>query len=150
VVANEILLEVVFSNLLWNALKFVQPGSSPSIHISFETREYAGSSELQQTVQSARIIVADNGIGIAPEYLDRVFKIFERLNTRDSYPGTGMGLAIAEKAVELMDGKIGVASVPDHGSHFWFELPLAPKVEDCRPQPSEAPRRHRRPAVLAP
>jgi signal transduction histidine kinase len=70
-----------------------------------------------------RLWVEDNGIGIAPEHRQRIFKVFERLHGEESYPGTGIGLAIVKKGVERMGGRVGVESDPGHGSRFWIELP---------------------------
>jgi signal transduction histidine kinase len=70
-----------------------------------------------------RIWVEDNGIGIAPEHQQRIFRIFERLHGRESYSGTGIGLAIVEKAISRMKGQVGVESDLGKGSRFWVELP---------------------------
>jgi signal transduction histidine kinase len=67
--------------------------------------------------------VEDNGIGIEPEYQDRIFRIFERLHPVEQYPGTGIGLAIVRKAMERMGGRSGVDSAPGRGSRFWVEIP---------------------------
>lgn len=69
--------------------------------------------------------VADNGIGIAAEYHDKIFQVFQRLHSEDEYPGTGIGLAIVAKAVRLMDGEVGIESVPGRGSTFSVRLPAA-------------------------
>jgi signal transduction histidine kinase len=114
VLANRRLLSQVFSNLLANAIKFVRPGVPPEVTISAE--------DLGNFI---RIQVKDNGIGIAPEYQAKVFRMFERLHAPDEYPGTGIGLAIVQKGVERMNGKLGLQSTPGEGSSFWIDLPKA-------------------------
>jgi PAS domain S-box-containing protein len=69
--------------------------------------------------------VADNGIGIAAEYYEKIFQVFQRLHSEDEYPGTGIGLAIVAKAVRLMEGEVGIESVPGQGSTFIVRLPAA-------------------------
>ena len=100
-------------NLLSNAVKFIEPGKTPDVTIRDEKRD-----------GFVRVWVEDNGIGIAPEHQNRIFRIFERLHGRESYSGNGIGLAIVEKAITRMNGKVGVESAPGQGSKFWFELPL--------------------------
>jgi len=115
VLGNEKLLEIVLASLLSNALKFVAADVLPKVKIRSEKRGDA-----------IRFSIEDNGIGIAPEYLHKVFHIFERLHPRDSYTGTGIGLAIATKAAERMDGRLGLESKVNQGSQFWIELPQVP------------------------
>jgi PAS domain S-box-containing protein len=105
-------LRQIFSNLLCNALKFVHPERKPVIRVSSEQGE-----------RVVRIWVEDNGIGIAPEHRERIFRLFERLHTPQAYPGTGIGLALVRKGAERMGGCAGVESEPDRGSRFWIELP---------------------------
>ena len=74
---------------------------------------------------AVRLWVEDNGIGIAPEYLERIFGAFERLHGKHVYPGTGLGLAIVLKGAERLGGRVGVESQPGKGSRFWVELRMA-------------------------
>lgn len=104
-------LTQIISNLLGNAIKFVPPGHQPSIKVWSEGH---GS--------KVRLWVEDNGIGIAPEYNSRIFRVFERLHGIETYPGTGIGLAIVHKGAQRMGGETGVESTPGKGSRFWVEL----------------------------
>jgi len=105
------ILTQVLANLLNNALKFVPEGKTPSVRLRSE--EYNG---------TVRLWVEDEGIGIAPEYRDRIFRIFERLDG-SRYKGTGIGLSIVRKGVERMGGRVGVESELGKGSRFWIDLP---------------------------
>ena len=69
-----------------------------------------------------RLWVEDNGIGIAPEHQERIFRIFERLHGVEAYPGTGIGLAIVQKGAERLGGRVGLESAEHDGSKFWIEL----------------------------
>ncbi len=111
IVYSEGRLTQIFGNLVSNALKF-SATNTPEVTVGCDdaSRHY-------------RFTVRDNGIGIAPEHLDRIFNIFERLHTRDTYPGTGAGLTIVKKIVEFHGGEIGVASTLGGGSTFWFTVP---------------------------
>jgi signal transduction histidine kinase len=113
-VGNGKLFEIVLTSLISNALKFVAPEVTPQLKLRAEGPG-----------NTVRFSVEDNGIGIAPEYLGKVFHIFERLHTKGSYAGTGIGLAIATKAAERMDGRVGVESRLNQGSRFWIELSRA-------------------------
>src|SRR5690606_6942800 len=102
----------VFQNLIGNAIAFHKEGEKPCIHVS------AG-----QTKGMVKFSVTDTGIGVAPEYYDRIFIIFQRLHGRDKYPGTGIGLALCKRIVERHGGQIWVDSEVDKGSTFSFTLP---------------------------
>jgi PAS domain S-box-containing protein len=107
------LLTQLFQNLIGNALKF--RGETPvAVRVS-AVRE----GDLWT------VTIADNGIGIAPEYKDKIFLIFQRLHERSKYPGTGIGLAVCKKVVEYHGGRIWVESQPGEGSRFCFTLPAA-------------------------
>jgi len=106
------LLSQCLSNLLNNAAKFVRDGVPARVRVRAET---AGA--------DVKIWVEDNGIGVAPEYLNRIFGVFERIPGDKVYEGNGIGLAIVKKAAMRMGGTVGVESEPGKGSRFWVFLP---------------------------
>jgi len=108
--ADPILIGQVFQNLIGNAIKF-RDGKDPIIEIS-------GKRDNAEVLFS----VKDNGIGIKREYDDKIFVIFQRLNSREKYPGTGIGLSICKKIVERHGGKIWVESEPGKGATFYFTI----------------------------
>lgn len=118
VIAHRSTLVQVVINLISNAVKFVEADIQPQIDI-FTTIER------QDKQDWIRLWIVDNGIGIAPEHQERVFRVFERLHGNESYPGTGIGLAIVHKGLERMGGQVGVDSQLGHGSRFWIALPSA-------------------------
>jgi light-regulated signal transduction histidine kinase (bacteriophytochrome) len=111
VIADEMQLIQLFQNLIGNAVKYQSTGV-PLVHVS-ATRK-AG--------QNWSFAVADNGLGIDPQYFERIFGMFQRLHKRDEYAGTGIGLAICKKIVERHGGTISVESQPGQGSTFRFAL----------------------------
>ncbi|MDD1715629.1 MAG: PAS domain S-box protein [Methanolinea sp.] len=103
---------LVFQNLIDNAIKFRRDGVPPEVRIS--------ASQVDGIWQFA---FQDNGIGIQPEYYEKIFVLFERLNHRDAYPGTGLGLALCKRIIERHGGRIWVESEIGKGSTFYFTLP---------------------------
>jgi|ERR1051326_1130491 signal transduction histidine kinase len=112
VLGHEATLIQVMLNLLGNGLRYGKLGVPPVLNVRCESRN-----------NRLRIFVQDNGIGIAPEYHQKIFEIFERVPTPKTQGSTGVGLAIVSKAVERLGGTVGVESTPGAGSTFWFELP---------------------------
>jgi signal transduction histidine kinase len=107
-------LTQVLANLLNNALTFVPRNVAPEVVFWIED---PGNGHV-------RAWLRDNGIGIAPEHQERIFRLFERVETLNE-PGTGVGLSIVRKGMERMRGRVGVESAPGQGSRFWIELPKA-------------------------
>jgi light-regulated signal transduction histidine kinase (bacteriophytochrome) len=104
-------LEQLFQNLISNAIKF-RGEDRPRVHIGVQREE-------EQWV----FAVKDNGIGIEPQFADRIFEIFQRLHTQQEYPGTGIGLAICQRIVERHGGRIWFESDQGVGSTFYFTIP---------------------------
>ncbi len=110
IVADGGQLVQLFQNLIGNAIKF-HGEEAPRVHVSVQIKE-----------TEYLFSVRDNGIGIAPEYNDRLFKIFQRLHTREEYPGSGIGLAVCKKIVERHGGRIWIESQLGKGSTIYFTL----------------------------
>jgi two-component system, chemotaxis family, sensor kinase Cph1 len=113
IVADGTQLMQLFQNLIGNAIKFRKQNEPPRIHIGVQRQEDAWLFSVQ-----------DNGIGIDPQFANRIFVIFQRLHTRDEYPGSGMGLAICKKIVECHRGRIWVESQLGQGATFCFTIPV--------------------------
>ena len=106
-------LRQVFQNLVANALKFHAPDRAPRVHVKAEK---SGTDWV--------FAIEDNGIGIEPQYAERIFQLFQRLHSQAEYPGTGIGLAICKKIIERHGGRIWLESKPGEGTTFFFTIPV--------------------------
>jgi PAS domain S-box-containing protein len=154
VLGDEPALTQCFSNLLENGVKFVAPGTRPRVRLWAEpwsgqeekelrSREAVAAQRPPQSSQQAvvqeavdpnrmvRIWIEDNGIGIAPEHQARIFEVFHRV--RREYEGTGIGLAIVQRAIERLGGHVGLQSEVGRGSKFWIELRWATLASPASP-----------------
>ncbi len=113
IISNGTLLYQALINLVQNGIRYHRPGSSPVVEITII-------SEKDKIIFS----VTDNGLGIEPEYHDKIFNIFQRLHSQDAYPGTGIGLAIVKKCITILGGEVYVESEKGNGSTFFIELPI--------------------------
>ncbi len=109
VMGDPVLLAQLYQNLIANALKYVAPGCSPVIRLTYDPEQKSYG-------------IKDNGIGIKPEFAAQIFKPFKRLHGRDEFEGSGIGLSICRKIVERHGGEIWVEPAPGGGSHFKFTL----------------------------
>jgi PAS domain S-box-containing protein len=113
VMADETQLGSLFQNLIGNAIKF-HGKKPPRIHVGVNKKDE----------KNWVFSISDNGIGIDPQYFERIFIIFQRLHNREDYPGTGIGLAISKRIIERHGGRIWIESHPETGSTFFFTLPI--------------------------
>ncbi|MCI5060176.1 MAG: ATP-binding protein [Alphaproteobacteria bacterium] len=109
---SKTLMTVLMQNTIGNALKYQDGRETPQITIKVE-----------ETLRHWLFSVADNGIGIDPQYADKVFQMFQRIHSKDKYPGTGIGLSTCKKFIELYGGKIWFESELDRGTTFFFTIP---------------------------
>ncbi|MGK4568725.1 sensor histidine kinase [Flavobacterium sp. 3HN19-14] len=108
-----VLIYQLFYNLINNSLKFSKADTPSRISISSSTKD-----------NFAEIVISDNGIGLETEYLEQIFNPFARLNAKDQYEGTGLGLALCKKIVERHHGTITASGVRNEGASFTIMLPL--------------------------
>ena len=114
VLGHRATLAQAIANLISNAIKFVAPNVMPEVRIWAESSNH-----------KVRVWIEDNCIGIPTGHSDRIFRVFERLHGIETYPGTGIGLAIVKRGIERLGGTAGVDSKIGSGSRFWIELPAA-------------------------
>jgi two-component system CheB/CheR fusion protein len=117
----------LFFNLLGNALKFTVEGRQPVITVSsrmLSEEEVMVNNALDTNLTYCEIMVQDNGVGFDQQYAEKVFEIFQRLNARTAYDGTGLGLAVCQKIVLNHNGIIHARSKENEGASFFVVLPL--------------------------
>ena len=110
---DKVLLTQVWANLIRNAVKFTSKTDNPEINIGGYIKE-----------NEAIYFIKDNGVGFDMRYVDKLFKVFERLHTSDEFEGTGIGLAIVKKAVTMHGGRVWAESVEGEGASFYFAIPI--------------------------
>lgn len=122
-------MEQLFHNLISNGIKFSKKGDDAVLHVCANEPDAKTLSQynLNQSSSYIELIFKDNGIGIEPQYVEQIFKIFQRLHGREEYPGTGIGLALCEKIVLNHEGHIFVESSGNGGSSFHVILPVEQK-----------------------
>ena len=116
-------MEQLFINLIGNAIKYSKPGISPVINISSQKLK-AGEKDNLLGKDAWKINFSDNGIGFDERYLEKIFQMFQRLHNKDTYSGTGIGLAICKKIAENHNGLITANSIPGEGSTFTVFLAI--------------------------
>ena len=124
--ADPLQMRQLLQNLIGNALKFHRPGVPPVVKVSGEILSENGTSTNGKSNSNKyyEIRVEDNGIGFDEKYLDKIFGVFQRLHGRNSYEGTGVGLAVCRKIAERHEGTITARSIPGKGSTFIVKLPV--------------------------
>lgn len=132
---SEILLHQLFYNLIYNSLKFSKEDTKPLIRLNATERSGSDINRewgLNREVDYVQLSVQDNGIGFSQDQAERIFKTFTRLNARDQYEGTGLGLALCKKIVERHNGVISAAGMEGMGAIFKIVLPLQQSKTDPR------------------
>ncbi|MEI6946836.1 response regulator [Paraflavisolibacter sp. H34] len=134
------LIRQVFQNIISNALKFSKPGLPPVIHITADRVSEAGpGAEPSPTGCYNRLVVSDNGIGFDQQYAEKIFTLFQRLNTREEYEGTGIGLAVARKIIDKHHGFITARGEPGAGASFIVILPISQQAAAAENGDKECP-----------
>jgi len=124
--ASTVLMGPLFSNLISNALKYGKKGEIPRVRIRYEEGPVQSTGNGKETeVRYGRIYIEDNGIGFDQKYAEQIFDMFRRLHSNAEYEGTGIGLALCKKIVEMHHGYISALGKPGEGAVFIVSLPLS-------------------------
>jgi signal transduction histidine kinase len=136
--ASTVLMGPLFSNLISNSLKYTKKQENPRVRIRYEEGPVTtGMNGREPETRYGRIYIEDNGIGFDQKYAEQIFDMFRRLHSNVEYEGTGIGLALCKKIVEMHRGFISALGKPGEGAVFIVSLPLqAPRKEALEPEPS--------------
>jgi signal transduction histidine kinase len=135
--ASTVLMSPLFSNLISNALKYTRKNVHPCVRVRYEEGPAAANGKEPET-RYGRIYIEDNGIGFDQKYAEQIFDMFRRLHSTAEYEGTGIGLALCKKIVEMHRGFISAIGRPGEGAVFIVSLPLqTPKKEIPAPEPTK-------------
>jgi light-regulated signal transduction histidine kinase (bacteriophytochrome) len=129
--ASTVLMGPLFSNLISNSLKYSRKNVRPEVHIRYEETSIAGNGNGREgDTRYGRIYIEDNGIGFDQKYAEQIFDMFRRLHANAEYEGTGIGLALCKKIVEMHNGYISALGKPGEGAVFIIALPLVPPQKE--------------------
>jgi hypothetical protein len=136
--ASTVLMGPLFSNLISNALKYTKKNIAPRVRIRYEEGPAAvASNGKEPETRYGRIYIEDNGIGFDQKYAEQIFDMFRRLHSSVEYEGTGIGLALCKKIVDMHRGFISAIGRPGEGAVFIVSLPLqAPRKDTPEAEPT--------------
>jgi len=132
--ANTVLMGPLFSNLISNSLKYSKKQVAPRVHIRYEEAPVSGLNGKEPETRYGRIYIEDNGIGFDQKYAEQIFDMFRRLHSGAEYEGTGIGLALCKKIVEMHKGFISALGKPGEGAVFIVSLPLSGNGKEKKPE----------------
>ena len=138
--ASTVLMGPLFSNLISNSLKYSKKQESPRVRVRYEEAPVSGVNGREPDTHYGRIYIEDNGIGFDQKYAEQIFDMFRRLHSNAEYEGTGIGLALCKKIVEMHKGFISALGRPGEGAVFIVSLPLSETRKEKQPgiQPGQA------------
>jgi signal transduction histidine kinase len=133
--ASTVLMGPLFSNLISNSLKYCKKGGEPRVRVRYEEGPVMGASNGKPLdIRYGRIYIEDNGIGFDQKYAEQIFDMFRRLHPSSEYEGTGIGLALCKKIVEMHNGFISALGRPGEGAIFIVSLPLQEIPKEKQPE----------------